>query len=63
MTTITRRAAIATEALDLAAMRSSAELCVSDARELAAGGDVAAAERRLERAAQYIWGFARPAGW
>jgi hypothetical protein len=59
----TTRAAIATQALNLASMRTSAELCIADAIELAARGNAAAAEARMERAAQYIWGFARPAAW
>lgn len=63
MNTTTRRAGLATLALDLASMRSSAELCISDAQALAAAGNVAAAEQRLEKAASYIWGFGRPAAW
>ena len=45
------------------AMNSSKELCMEDAKALAGRGNVVAATARLERAAQYAWGFNRPANW
>ena len=46
-----------------AVMDSSKQLCVSDARKLIAEGKLAAADQRLEKAAQYAWGHGRPDGW
>jgi len=47
----------------VAAMNSSKELCASDAVHLWDRGDVVLALVRLEKAAQYAWGFNRPTGW
>ena len=44
-------------------MNSSKELCMEDAKALAARGNLDAANARLEKAAQYAWGFSRPANW
>jgi predicted metal-dependent hydrolase len=46
-----------------AAMESSKVLCLSDAMALFGKGNMEYAEARLEKAAQYAWGFWRPAGW
>jgi hypothetical protein len=62
-TTLAARITLATQALGLAQMRSSAQLCIDDAQALAASGNAAAADQRLEKAASFIWGFARPAAW
>lgn len=45
------------------AMASSADLCVADALHLSETGHADYAAQRMEKAAQYVWGFARPAGW
>jgi hypothetical protein len=39
------------------------ELCLSDAVYLFQIGRKEEAEARLEKAAQYAWGFKRPRGW
>lgn len=44
-------------------MNSSKELCIKDARQLYASGQQEYADKRLEKAAQYAWGFGRPEGW
>jgi hypothetical protein len=44
-------------------MASSRDLCLSDAVYLFQVGRESEAEVRLESAAQYAWGFQRPAGW
>lgn len=49
--------------LGMAAMASSARLCFSDAAELYASKRDGDASRRLEQAAQYVWGVGRPEGW
>lgn len=46
-----------------AAMESSKMLCLDDAVRLFQCGDKAAAEARLEKAAQYAWGSDRPVVW
>lgn len=44
-------------------MDSSKMLCLDDAVRLAQCGDEEYANKRLEKAAQYAWGFNRPKGW
>ena len=46
-----------------AVMESSKRLCLADADRLRRAGRDEIAEARLEKAAQYAWGFNRPAGW
>ena len=46
-----------------AEMESSKMLCLNDAVRLFQTGDEEAANSRLEKAAQYAWGFNRPKGW
>lgn len=46
-----------------AAMESSKQLCLNDAVRLFQTGREDEACNRLEKAAQYAWGFSRPAGW
>jgi len=47
----------------VAAMESSKALCLQDTKALIVKGDMEAANKRLEKAAQYAWGFGRPVGW
>lgn len=44
-------------------MPSSRDLCLRDAKQLQASGHPEHADVRLEKAAQYAWGFNRPTGW
>jgi len=44
-------------------MNSSKELCVADAIKFQAQGNDNLAINRLEKAAQYTWGFYRPTNW
>lgn len=44
-------------------MESSKLVCLDDAVRLFQVGNEEAALKRLEKAAQYAWGFNRPAGW
>jgi hypothetical protein len=46
-----------------AAMESSKMACLDDATYLFQTGREDEATRRLEKAAQYAWGFWRPDGW
>ena len=46
-----------------ASMESIKALCLSDAVRLFQIGREADAAARLEKAAQYAWGFDRPLGW
>jgi hypothetical protein len=47
----------------VAAMESSKMVCVQDAKSQMAKGNEANALARIEKGAQYAWGFGRPAGW
>ena len=44
-------------------MNSSKELCMEDAISLRKQGKIEYSDWRLEKAAQYAWGFTRPLGW
>ena len=46
-----------------AIMESSKLLCLADAVVLYARGSVVLTQQKLEKAAQYAWGFERPQGW
>lgn len=46
-----------------AAMESSKMVCLNDAVRLFQTGREELANDRLEKAAQYAWGFNRPTGW
>jgi len=46
-----------------ASMESSKMSCLDDAVRLFQTGHEEAARQRLEKAAQYAWGFWRPDGW
>lgn len=46
-----------------AQMDSSKMLCLNDAVYQAQIGNMELANARLEKAAQYAWGFSRPMGW
>ncbi len=46
-----------------ASMESSKALCLDDAVRLFQIGREDDANKRLEKAAQYAWGFNRPQGW
>jgi exonuclease VII small subunit len=47
----------------VASMESSKVLCLNDAVRLFQIGREDEANTRLEKAAQYAWGFDRPRGW
>jgi hypothetical protein len=49
--------------LATATMESSKMLCLHDACRLFQCGNEEAANKRLEKAAQYAWGYYRPQGW
>lgn len=44
-------------------METSKVVCVEDACELFEKGKFEYADKRLEKAASYAWGFSRPEGW